>query len=135
MQLFENTHKQATSNSERAVAMIVRFRRYLFIHICMHSEASGEHWAVRWECHELLLLFGTYFSNLKIRLHTEFIYIFLFFGMLKRGWMMMMGWKEWEDTVKRATSKSFTMLIFFIYHFILDIAVVNMEIFPSHSLP
>lgn len=45
MQLFENTHKQATSNSERerAVAMIVRFRRYLFIHICMHSEASGEH--------------------------------------------------------------------------------------------
>lgn len=78
MQLFENTHKQATSNSERAVAMIVRFRRYLFIHICMHSEASGEHWAVRWECHELLLLFGTYFSNLKIRLHTEFIYIFYF---------------------------------------------------------
>lgn len=44
MQLFEHiyTHKQATSNSEkRAAAMIVRFRRYLFIHIFIHASIAA----------------------------------------------------------------------------------------------
>ena len=133
MQLFEHTHKQATSNSERESSSNDRKIPQIFIHTYMYAQRS------KWRAVSAESAMNYYFySELIFRIskydciHRIYIY-FLFFGMLKGWqWMMMMGWKAREDTVKRATSKSFTMLIFFIYHFILDIAVVNMEIFPSH---